>query len=168
MLYFDCKTRFICSIFIHLCSSVNVHFLHLLILMLLLSGDVESNPGPDSFTSVNTPGVISLLHLNIRSIRHKLNYIFDNCNDFDVLCFTETHLDTQIEDTFLLNQCSDFTLYRKDVSSFSGGVALYVKNSVYSRRRLDLELITIQSIWLAVNYVQLRKSGFITRRILIA
>ena len=46
MLYFDCKTRFICSIFIHLCSSVNVHFLHLLILMLLLSGDVESNPGP--------------------------------------------------------------------------------------------------------------------------
>ena len=94
--------------------------------------------------------------------------MFDNYNDFDILCFTETPLDTQIKDTFLLNQYSDFTLYRKDVSSFSGGVALYVKNSVYSRRRLDLELITIQSIWLAVNYVQLRKSGFITRRILIA
>ena len=112
--------------------------------------------------------VIIILYLNIRSFRHKLNYIFDNYNDFDVFCFTETPLDTQIEDTFLLNQYSDFTLYRKDGSSFSGGVALYVKNSVYSSRRLDLELITIQSIWLAVNYVQLRKSGFITRRILIS
>jgi len=36
----------------------------------------------------------------------------------------------------------------KDVSSFS----FYVKYSVYSRRRLDLELITIQSIWLELSY----------------
>jgi len=68
--------------------------------------------------------VISLLNLNIRSIRHKLNYSFDNFNDFDVLCFTQTHLDIHIEDIFLLNQCSDSTLYMKDVSSFS----FYVQN----------------------------------------
>ena len=91
-------------------------------------------------------------HLNIRSIRHKLNYSFDNFNDFEVLCFTQTLLDTQIEDSFLLNQCSDVTLYRKDVSFLARGVALYVRNSVYSRRRLDLELKTIQSIWLELSY----------------
>ena len=36
----------------------------------------------------------------------------------------------------------------KYVSSFS----FYVNYSVYSRRRLDLELITIQSIWLEISY----------------
>jgi len=51
--------------------------------------------------------VIIIVYLIIRSIRHKLNYIFDNFNDFDVLYFTETRLDTQIENIFLSNQTRD-------------------------------------------------------------
>ena len=59
-------------------------------LLILLAGDVLENPGPQ-FVNTGDVDCISVLHLNIRSIRHKLEYIKDNFLDFDVLCFSETH-----------------------------------------------------------------------------
>ena len=76
--------------FLMLCHSVNVRFPHLLILILLLSGDIEVNPGP--MTRSDTSGILSILHLNVRSIRNKLEYVFDYFSDHDIMCFTETHL----------------------------------------------------------------------------
>ena len=60
-------------------------------MLVLLSGDVEQNPGPDTDGSV-----ISTLHCNTRSIRNKLDYIRAIFLDFEILCFTETHLDLTI------------------------------------------------------------------------
>ena len=57
-------------------------------LLLILSGDIELNPGPQFLGHSS-----SVLHVNIRSIRHKLEYIKEHFLDFDILCFTETHLD---------------------------------------------------------------------------
>ena len=78
----------------------NVHFIvmayTLLTLLLLLSGDIESNPGP-------TENCLSIIHSNIRSIRNKIEFIKNHLLDFDVLCFTETHL------ALLFQMCS---LYR--------------------------------------------------------
>lgn len=56
--------------------------------LLILCGDIELNPGPQSLGHS-----LSILHLNIRSIRTKLEYIKNKFLDFDILCFTETHLD---------------------------------------------------------------------------
>ena len=53
-------------------------------LLILLAGDVPENPGPQ-FVNTGDVGCISALHRNIRSIRHKLEYIKDNFLDFDVL-----------------------------------------------------------------------------------
>ncbi len=84
--------------FLHKCigSSVaydlNIYLAFASVLLILLAGDVAENPGPDSFT-----GSLSILHLNIRSIRNKINYIEDCLTDFDILCFTETHLSDDID-----------------------------------------------------------------------
>lgn len=118
-------------------------------MIVLLSGDVETNPGP---VCNNTLGFISLVHLNIRSIRNKLSYIFDNFSDFDILCFTETHLDNQIDDNHLLAEWSNFKLYKKDISLHSGGLVCYVRNNLLSKQRHDLEVINIQNLWLEVSY----------------
>ena len=72
------------------CYSANANFIHVIALLLLLSGDVELNPGPD-FDTNDDLGALSLIHLNIRSIRHKLDYIFETLSDYDILCFTEIH-----------------------------------------------------------------------------
>ncbi len=67
-------------------------------MLILLSGDVAKNPGPNVDTEC-----LSILHLNIRSIRNKLPYIENTFTEFDILCFTETHLSSDIStDTLLL------------------------------------------------------------------
>ena len=45
------------------------------------TGDTERNPGP------GMDNTVSILHLNVRSIRNKIKYIQDNFTDLDILCF---------------------------------------------------------------------------------
>ena len=73
-----------------------------LMFRILLAGDVPENPGPQV---LNTGDVvcISILHLNIRSIRHKLEYVKDDYLDFDVLCFSGTHSTNEIRNAFKLD-----------------------------------------------------------------
>ena len=50
-------------------------------ILLLEAGDIERNPGP------GTDSAVSILHVNVRSIRNKIKYIQDNFMDLDILCF---------------------------------------------------------------------------------
>ena len=74
--------------------NANFHFLLiaqiLVSALLLMCGDVESNPSPEHCTSI--------IHSNIRSIRNKLEFILINSSLLrilrildSILCFTETH-----------------------------------------------------------------------------
>ena len=128
----------------------NLHFYLTLLIIILLSGDIESNPGP-MFADENLK-LISIAHLNVRSIRNKLELLFTDLSDHDILCFTETHLDDKVSDSYLLNECSNFTLYRRDLPAHSGGVVVYVSNRLFSKRRPDLELPSVQSIWLEIRH----------------
>ena len=79
-------------------SILNLEFSIVVFLLVILSGDVSENPGPgNSEASSQLPNALSILHLNIRSIRYKLDYINENFIDFNVLCFTETHLDINVK-----------------------------------------------------------------------
>jgi hypothetical protein len=60
---------------------------------LLLSDDVEINPGPGGTSNIANENILSIFHCNIRSLRNKLNYIADIIEEFDIVFFTETHLD---------------------------------------------------------------------------
>ena len=53
----------------------------LMFLFLLEAGDIESIPGPVNKHS------LSILYLNIRSIRNKISYIQDYLSDFNIVCF---------------------------------------------------------------------------------
>jgi hypothetical protein len=55
----------------------------LLISLLLLSGDVEINPGPGGTSNISNENILSIFHCNIRSLRNKLNYIADIIEEFD-------------------------------------------------------------------------------------
>ena len=69
-----------------------------------------------------------------------------------MLCFTETHLDNQVTDNHLLSECLNYTWHRRDLTAHSGGVIVYVSNGVFCRRRPDLELPPVKSIWLEIEY----------------
>ena len=88
-----------------------------LLFLNLEAGDVERNPGPKT-----TEHSLSLIHSNIRSIRNKFDFITEYFLDFDILCFTETHLNVNIlSDSIILIDKFDAP-YRKDRSNHGGRV----------------------------------------------
>ena len=52
-----------------------------LFFILLLTGDIELNPGPKSGS------VLDIIHLNIRSIRNKIKDLYTIVLEFDIACF---------------------------------------------------------------------------------
>ena len=137
------------------------------ILLLSQAGDVHPNPGPASTSSDSnmsdspTTSILhssalskhlSFIHYNVQSIVPKLDILFTELCDFDILAFTESWLNASVPDEDL-----SFQLYhkpeRKDrVGNSYGGVILYVRESLilYIRRR-DIEPNGIECIWIELT-----------------
>ena len=118
----------------------------LVCILVILVGDVETNPGP-----ATAEQSVSLLHFNIRSIRNKLDYVKTNFLDFDILCFTETHSDSNILTDELLFSESYNCPYRKDRTNHGGGILIYVLNTLIHKRTADLEIYWDECIWIEVQ-----------------
>ena len=138
-----------CKFFVKFCSLTNsllilsfcnYQSLFVILIILLQAGDIETNPGP-----VINHGM-SLLHLNNRSIRNKIDYIVDTFSDFQILCFTETHLDANVTTDMLPFSNSYSIPYRKDRTNHGGGILAYLNSSLLHTRRPDLEIFCNESI----------------------
>ena len=127
--------------------------------LILLSGDVQPNPGPptssstsssidSSVTSVLSQSHhLSFIHYNVQSILNKLDILTTELSDFDILAFTETWLHPNISDEELQIQ-SFCKPERKDrMNDPHGGVLIYIKDTIHYKRRLDLEPAGIECIW---------------------
>ena len=96
----------------------------ILSLLLLKSGDIEPNLGPDtdSFSSSSsTPTQFEemminskflVVHYNVPSLAFKIEAIEPELSNFDVICLTKTRLDHRTCDNLLA--LSEYTLYRRD------------------------------------------------------
>ena len=140
-----------------------------LVILLLRAGDIHPNPGPSSlsvstsssslsstmsstiFNSLNTSHNLSFVHYNVQSILSKLEILHAELIDFDVLAFSETWLNASTEtDDLLLESYS--TPVRKDrIGDSHGGLILYIKNGIYFKRRDDLEIRGIESLWIEIS-----------------
>ena len=102
-------------------------------LLILLSGDMETNPGP-LIAHQNEADCLSILHLNPRSIRYKLGYIKRNFLDFDVLCFTETHFTNDVMNEYI--ELEGFLLpHRKDNTAHTGGLLIYGSDKMFRKTK---------------------------------
>ena len=117
-----------------ICRCIYMVILHLL----MLSNDIERNPGPCKKS-------LAIYHLNICSLLPKLDDVAIEFQDFDVVCFSETHLDDSIT-----NDHISIPGYqepeRKDRNRHGGGIAVYVKNTLAYRRIPNFESDSIESI----------------------
>ena len=104
--------------------------LPLIIIQLLLqtAGDIHLNPGPKE---------LSIIHINPRSLRRKLDLLDSEVTDHDDITISETWLSADIKN----NEISINGYHppvRKDRSDDPhGGVAIYVKNSLVCKERHD-------------------------------
>ena len=140
-----------------------------LLLLIILSGDIELNPGPSllsesdvsSVSSMSDPvfdefnacldAYTSFVHINIQSLIPKLDIINVELSNIDVLCFSETWLNqsTNSEDILL---DGFHTPFRKDrVGKIGGGVAIYVKNNLVTLFRRDLDVNGLESLWVEIR-----------------
>ena len=136
--------------------------------LLLLAGDVHPNPGPsrsssvssDSstptsmsnslFNSLNLSHSLSFVHYNVQSILTKLDTLYAELYEFDILAFTETWLSPAVDPTDLLLE-SYCEPERKDRPGDShGGIMIYIKEGIFYKRRKDLEPRNIECIWLEI------------------
>ena len=127
----------------------NVFFYLLMLLLLLTYGDIDRNPGPVNNFNYSD---LSILHCNIRRLRHKLEYIRGSYVDYDILCFTETHLDMTVPDEFLHLSNSLDKLYRKDRTNHGGVICVYLSSSLLHQRVMELETFCEESIWISITF----------------
>ena len=139
-----------------------------LIIILPCSGDVHPNPGPSStlssdslsssssnmsatiFSSLNTSHSLSFAHYNVQSILPKLESLHAELIEFDILAFTETWLSPTDNTADLMLQSYNTPELKDRVEDRYGGVILYVKEGIRYKRRDDLEIRGIESIWIEV------------------
>ena len=132
---------------------LNLEFSIVVFLLVILSGDVSENPGPgNSEASSQLSNALSILQLNIRSIRNKLDYINENLIDINVLCFIETHLDINVKNEDIYIEGFNLVPYRKDVTAHSLGFLVYVSNALTTRRVAELENYLEESLWIEVKH----------------
>ena len=93
---------------------------------------------------------------NVQSILNKLDVLQAEFFEIDILSFTETWLNPDISTEDIMLQSYN-TPERKDrPGDPHGGVMIYVKNGIFYKRRNDLEIRGIESIW--IELIQNHKS----------
>ncbi|MCG8033361.1 MAG: endonuclease/exonuclease/phosphatase family protein, partial [Candidatus Thiodiazotropha taylori] len=130
-----------------------------------MSGDVEVNPGPDSVEGTLTDSRddasvtsfellsnhLSIVHLNVQSIVPKIDSIRSEADSYDVLVFSESWLKPNIHsDNISIEKI--LPPFRADRSDRpGGGVIVYVRDTLFCKRRIDLEIQGIECVWVELQ-----------------
>ena len=128
---------------------LSVMLIHALLLIMLLSGDIETNPGPNHNDKISK---LSLSHSNIRGLSlSKLRAIKTSlCDQFDILTFSETFLSSSSSHDLTLPGFHQ--IVRRDRSTFGGGVAVYIKENITFKRLLEFEYDSqLELIWTEIK-----------------
>ena len=118
--------------------------------LLILSGDVEKNPGPLNYKLKK----ISICHSNVRGLNEsKLRSIATSLCEFDIITLSETFLSSASNHDLLLP--GYHPIVRRDRGSFGGGVAVFIRENIVYKRLSDFEIYNdLENIWLEINTLE--------------
>jgi hypothetical protein len=91
------------------------------------------------------------MHLNVQSLKPKLEIIEAEAQYYDILVFTETWLSPNISDDDIM--ISNFTKpYRADrIGRLGGGVAIYIRDTLISKECYDLRIAGLETLWVEIK-----------------
>ena len=112
-------------------------------ILLMLSNDIEQNPGPRQVNSLEN---MSVIHHNIKSLRNKVDLLTVEAIHHDIIMLSETWLSSNIPNEGLLLP-NFFPPLRRDREDAYGGVAIYVRNNMYFKDRPDLSVDGLEAVW---------------------
>ena len=112
---------------------------------LIIAGDIETNPGPEKLVNQN----ISLCHWNLNGISTN-NYIkislleaYNAVHDFDIICLSETFLNSEHLNDEPSLCLQGYAMIRSDHPSGNkrGGVCIYYKEHIPFVNRRDITFL---------------------------
>ena len=124
-------------------TMLSLFLLFVLFMLLLLCGDIAENPGP----TFNIKS-LSACHINIRGLNESKIRALKTlvCNVYDVITLSETFLsDTSSVDLDLPGYHS---IIRRDRQTFGGGIAVYVRDNLVFKRRIEFECRDLENLWI--------------------
>ena len=80
-----------------------------------------------------------------------MDFIRNEFLDFNIICFTETHLNYIITNDFLDLSDSFDEPYRKDRTRHEGGILVDLNKDLVHSRITDLEAHCSESIWVKID-----------------
>ena len=133
-----------------------IHYVWFYSLAIKLSGDTEENPGPKA----NSCDCLYICHWNLNStcahifIKLSLLRAYISVNKIDIICLSETYLDSSIPPDDDNLELPEYNLVRTDnpTNTKRGSVCIYYHNS------LPLKVIDIQFLNEYINF-EIRISG---------
>ncbi|KAL8618799.1 hypothetical protein ACOMHN_000227 [Nucella lapillus] len=104
---------------------------------------------------------LRVININFRSVTGKkaeLSHLLDSVKP-DILIGTETHLDSDIKDSEIIDKKHGYRVYRKDRVRGGGGVLILVKETLNSMENPEFET-TCEALWVTVK-IKGRRSLYI-------
>ena len=125
-------------------------YLSVISLLLLLCNDIHPNPGPLSNNSRCELRNISIVNMNVNSLRNKTELISTELGDHDIICITESRLNNTVSssDITIDNFINPEAFRKVRLTDSGGGILIYIRNTLLGRRRLDLEVPEVESVCL--------------------
>ena len=160
-LHIEKNKLFCCKLFKTLAACI---FVTWLLILILLSGDIQENPGPDSVSSLadeesdlsscsteSIDHLFSIMHLNIQSIVPKLDLVETESLAYDIMVYSGSWLKPTVsnDSVTIANFHKPFRCDRDE--RLGGGVIIYVRDSYYCKRRNYLEIINLEAVWVEVH-----------------
>lgn len=110
--------------------------------------DLETNPGPmpNNFKTKN----LSVVHNNVCSLPNKVDVIYNELSEYDIIGITETHLDSSVSSDDILFHGFHPPI-RKDRNRFGGGILFYISLDLHFVLRDDLIDSNIELIWCEIH-----------------
>ena len=118
--------------------------------LILLSGDIETNPGP----TPSSRQCFSICHFNLNSITAhnfanlSLLTAYNLVHSFDIICLSETYLNAETPPNDASLELPGYNLFRSDHPSNNkrGGVCVYYKST------LPLRVLNISNLDECINF----------------
>ena len=124
---------------------------YIIVFVALICGSVHPHPGPDTD--------LSICHVNMRSLQPhdrpvKLDELYSTlCIDqkFQIICVSETWLDTTIENDIV--SLPDYQLFRKGRDRHGGGIAIYALNSLPVKYLTEFSIDGVEIVCIEIKLV---------------
>jgi exonuclease III len=113
-------------------------------ILIILSNDVQLNPGPVQLFKI---GQLNARSLNSSDKFEEISYLIRE-NDFDIFAITETWLNEHISSDCLAISGYNNIIRLDREGRIGGGVAIYTSDSLVVKRRSDLEIVGIELLWI--------------------